>query len=509
MNAVYFRCTSKMMIPTPQLSAKKPLKDLRRVIENGMIKCGIPGLSVAVFYKGEIIFAEGFGKRNENDPFTAETLSPIGSLTKAFTATAIGELVAEGKLDWDKTPVNEYLPEFQLKNPVLTSQLTMEDLLSHRTGVPRMDLEWYNRKESRLELIKCLRHVDAPSKLGSATQYNNMMYAVAGEAAATVAGMRYEKLVEEKVIEPLKLSNTGFSPMEMRKRPNHAMPFSADSLEDAQNGQFNLHPLDEDYMQISPAGDMYSNVFDLVQWGRVIIAKGKVGDDQILSKEGVERTLTPTSIVDAADTRRSPDFGAIVTYGSGWGIDSYKGHVHYRHNGGISGFQSSLKIFPDDDLVIAHLYNISTASFDASYYIVDELLGLPKTVDWIFDDAFEDTKKEYEELAKELAGDLPKRVPNAKAMHELEAFEGEYINPIRGAAVISLVRNEKTGEKALRFSLGRWPVHELEHYHYNVFLVRLMAKGSALRQLAVFETGASGDVDGFVLSGYKFEKVRV
>ncbi|KAF9281081.1 hypothetical protein BGZ68_006845 [Mortierella alpina] len=497
-----------MIIPSPQLPVKKPLNGLRRVIENGMVKCGIPGLSVAVLYKGEIVFAEGFGKRNEQDPFTAETLSPIGSLTKAFTATAIAELVADGKLDWDKTPVSKYLPEFQLKDPVLTSQLTMEDLLSHRTGVPRLDLAWYNRKESRLELIKCLRHVDTPSKLGSAALYNNMMYAVAGEAAATVAGMPYEKLVKEKVIEPLKLLNTGFSPMEMRKRPNHAMPFSADSLEDAQNGQFNSHPLDEVYMQISPAGDMYSNVFDMVRWGKVVMDEGKVGDEQILSKEGIHRTLTPATIMDAADPRRSPDFGAVITYGLGWGLDSYKGHVHYRHSGAISGFQSNLKIFPDDDLVIAHLYNVDNATFDVSYHIVDELFGLPKTKDWVFDYSFNETKQGYEELTKILVGDLPKRVPNTSTLHELEAYEGEYSNPIKGAAVVSLLTDEKTGEKTLRFSLGRWPVHEMEHYHYDTFLVHFMDMNAVLKELAIFETGADGDVDGFVLSGFEFKKIH-
>ncbi|KAG9320555.1 hypothetical protein KVV02_000372 [Mortierella alpina] len=490
------------------LSVKKPLDGLHRVIENGMVKCGIPGLSVAVLYKGEVIFAEGFGQRNEQDPFTAETLSPIASLTKAFTATAIGELVAEGKLDWDKTPISHYLPEFQLKDPGLTSQLAMEDLLSHRTGVPRLDLEWFNRKESRLELIKCLRHVEAPSKLGSATVYNNMMYAVAGEAAATVAGMPYEKLVEEKVIKPLKLSNTGFSPMEMRKRPNHAMPFSADSLEDAQNGLFNMYPLDEVYMQGAPAGDMYSNVFDMVHWGKVVMAEGKVGDEQILSKEGIRRTLTATSIMDAAEPRPSPEFGPVVTYGLGWGLDSYKGHVFYRHSGAISGFQSKLKLFPDDDLVIAHLYNIDNATFDVSYHIVDELFGLPKTKDWVLDVSFNETKKGYEELAKSLEDNLPKRVPNTRTLHELEAFEGEYSNPIRGAAVVSLCRNEKTGKKGLRFSLGWWPVHEMEHYHYDIFLVRLMNMNAELKQLAVFETGASGGIDGFVLSGYEFKKVH-
>ncbi|KAF9944498.1 hypothetical protein BGZ70_004591, partial [Mortierella alpina] len=116
------------------LGAKAPLGDLHATIEKTRLQLGIPGLSVAVLYKGEIIFAEGFGKRNaQGDEYKASTLQPIGSVTKSFTAAAIGEMVAEGKLDWDTTPVNKYLPEFQYKDPVLTSQLTFIDLLSHRT----------------------------------------------------------------------------------------------------------------------------------------------------------------------------------------------------------------------------------------------------------------------------------------------------------------------------------------------------------------------------------------
>ncbi|KAF9957097.1 hypothetical protein BGZ65_002252, partial [Modicella reniformis] len=93
-----------MQLPKSNATEKKPLADLRDVIEKARVRCGIPGMSVAVLYKGELIFAEGFGKRNEQESFTAETLSLIGSVSKAFTATSIGELVTEGKVDWDKTP---------------------------------------------------------------------------------------------------------------------------------------------------------------------------------------------------------------------------------------------------------------------------------------------------------------------------------------------------------------------------------------------------------------------
>src|SRR5690606_8168324 len=107
------------------------------------------------------------------------------------------------------------------------------------------DLAWYKVPFPRKELIKRLRHVEhMPLKLGSKTLYNNIMYAVAGEAAANVAGIPYETLVYEKLLTPLGLTNTGFSPMEMaKKQADHSMSFSAATLEDAQNGVFEMKPL--------------------------------------------------------------------------------------------------------------------------------------------------------------------------------------------------------------------------------------------------------------------------
>ncbi|KAF9344994.1 hypothetical protein BGX26_003670, partial [Mortierella sp. AD094] len=265
-------------------------------------------MSIAVLHKSKLVFAEGFGRRNEHEPFTPETLQPIGSLTKAFTATAVGELVAEGKMDWDTTPVKSYLPEFELKDPVLTSQLTMVDLLSHRTNFPNAgELAWYKSTAETRDLIKKLRHVNVNPKLGSKCQYSNVMYGVAGEAAANVAGIPYEKLVETKVLEPLKLKNTGFKPMELGKiSSNHAMGFRAESIEDAQKGLFAMCPVDYIGKAIIPAGDLYSNVLDLVRWGKAIMNTGEIDGKQILNKDSVVETLTPHTIFQ--EPRRGPEF---------------------------------------------------------------------------------------------------------------------------------------------------------------------------------------------------------
>ncbi|KAF9364296.1 hypothetical protein BGX34_002003 [Mortierella sp. NVP85] len=496
-------------------SFQQALPDLREVIEKGRTQCGVPGMGVAVLHKGELVFAEGFGKRNAQEPFTSETLAPIGSLTKAFTATAIGELVAEGKMDWDKTPVNKFLPDFELKSPILTSQLTLVDLLSHRTGLRTdIDVSWYKSTASRRNLIKRLKHVEMNPKLGSRTVYNNIMYAVAGEAAAEVEGIPYEKVVETKVLAPLGLTNTGFSPMEMKKQANYAMPLSAASWNDAQNGVFAMGSLDEIYMVRAPAGDMYSNVLDMARWGKAVMDHGRLDGKQILNEASVQETLRPYTIMDGVEPRS--EFGPTVTYGLGWTLGVFKGQTFYTHGGSTSGFMSNIDIFPDADLVIVVLSNTNSSSLIncLPMYIAEKLLDLPTTQDWMSDLAVKGTKAIYDIRETALGWDhLPKRIPDKPAAQELQAYEGTYTHPALGEITVrleadSLTTTTTTTQKmdALFAKLGPFD-SKLEHYHFDSFVVTLNDVDVKLTDLVTFRTANDGSVVGLHTMGEEFKKL--
>ncbi|KAG0204122.1 hypothetical protein BGX28_003845 [Mortierella sp. GBA30] len=505
-----------VMQPSPDASGiKKHLGDLYNVLEKARIECGIPGFSVAVLHKGELVFAEGFGKRNKHgDPFDAQTLCPIGSATKAFTATAIGEMVAEGKLDWDKTPVNKYLPEFELKDPVLTSQLTFADMLSHRTDLGRRaDAAFFYNTESRIDLIKRLRHAELRSKLDSKMNYCNALYAVAGEAAARVAGVPYEDLVREKVLNPLGLNNTGFSPMEMKDRsPNHAMPFYVATFEDAQNGNFKPAEIDEVYMTLAPAGDIYSNVVDLVKWGRTVIKGGELDGKQVLNKENIEETLKPKTIVDLPFLLN--DFPPMINYGLGWVLANYKGHTVYHHPGNVWGYSCRLIMFPDDDLVIAQLHNIVRPELarHIQFHIADHILNLPKTKDWISVEAVNGTKEYYENFAKESEGigRVPERIPDQPPTHHLRAYVGEYSHPLYGTVSVGLDVDEKDDNDLLMFN---WfdRVYKMQHHHFDLFLVKVSNPSGTEMELITFRTGADGKVGSLLIDDdhapWEFQKV--
>ncbi|KAF9361258.1 hypothetical protein BGX26_004777 [Mortierella sp. AD094] len=480
-----------------QTDYTEQLGNLTEELEKSRVQCGIPGMSIAIAYKGNIIYAKGFGRRNEQDPFTEDTLAPIGSLTKAFTATAIGELVAEGKMDWDTTPVNQYLPEFELKDPILTSQLTLADLLSHRTGFPNIDITWHRTTKSRGDLIKRLKHVDVGRKLRPDTKYINVMYGVAGEAAAKVAGVSYEEVVKSRVLEPLGLNNTGLFHNEMRSRSNYALPYDADSLEEAQKGNFVTDHMVEAYMANAPSGGMYSNALDLVKWGKVIMHGGALDGEQILNKDSVKETLSAQSI--AAKTRRSKDLAPVCCYGFGWSVDSYKGQAVYRHNGCFTGYRSHLAMFPDHDLVVAQLSNAHHTELlgQTFYTVADRLLSLPITQDWISEVAIKATQGLYAFKAAMAAGRFPERIKDTP-IRDQKDYVGEYSDKVFGDVTVRLEKVEGEENEVLFFKMGTFDC-KMEHYHYDTFKTELhdyVIKGAAL---VSFQIGSTGAVEGVQL----------
>src|SRR5271155_165188 len=142
------------------------------------------GFAIAVIQDGKVILSKGFGLRDakKNLPVTEKTLFAIGSSTKSFTVTAMGTLVDQGKLDWDK-PVREYLPDFKMYDPFATERMTPRDLVTHRSGLPRHDLMWYNSPFSRQELFEKLRYLEPNNDFRTTFQYQNLMFMTAGYLA--------------------------------------------------------------------------------------------------------------------------------------------------------------------------------------------------------------------------------------------------------------------------------------------------------------------------------------
>ncbi|GJJ70051.1 hypothetical protein EMPS_02400 [Entomortierella parvispora] len=405
-------------------------------------------MSVAVMYKGEIVFAKGFGNRNDEDPFTEETLAPIGSLTKAFTSTVLGELVAEKKMDWDKTPVSTYLREFQLKDPFHTEQLTITDLLAHRTSMPELDdIAWFRVEGSRLDLIKRLKHLDFPTrKLQFWMNYSNFMYLVAGEVSARVSGIQYEQLVMSKILEPLGLTNTGFSPQEMAKNENHAIPYMATSYENAKRARILARPVDA--------------------YGLGWFMNSYEGQGPMYSHSG--------NIPGAcANLALFPD--------------------------------ADLAIASLSNVDIARLPVL------LPYFFAD-LLDLPKSKEWLFERCEVITRMGYEYNDEFVQGYLPERTEGKPCLHDMSELSGTFFDPVYGQISIFEKKvkdtapdsdgadqrkekeKEEVEEKALFVKLRQWE-GKLDHYHLNTFRTVLKDFAVVLGTLVTFETEENGQVN--------------
>jgi CubicO group peptidase (beta-lactamase class C family) len=158
----------------PSAAAKPSLGDFDDFVNQALKDWKVPGVAVAVVQGDKVILLKGYGYRDleKQLPVTPNTLFAIGSITKSFTVSTLGMEMDEGKVDWDK-PVRDYLPLFKMFDPVLTEQMQIRDLVTHRSGLPRHDMVWYSSDFSREDIIHRLQYLEPNKPLRSTFQYNN------------------------------------------------------------------------------------------------------------------------------------------------------------------------------------------------------------------------------------------------------------------------------------------------------------------------------------------------
>src|SRR5215471_10753160 len=453
---------------------------LEKFVEEQLHVWKVPGIAVAVVKDDTVSTMEGFGRRNDTDPVTPQTLFAIGSSTKAFTATSIGALVDEGLLEWD-TPVREYLPSFRMYDPVATERLTVRDMLSHRSGLPRHDLCWYDEQGfTRVDIVVRLRHLQPNKDLRQVWQYNNLMYLTAGYLAGELAGMTWEALVRTKLLEPLRMLSTNFSVLESQRAKDFALPY------DERNEQiieipFRLIDL------VGPAGSINSSVEDMVAWLRVNLRQGEINGRRVLAAATVREMHAPTMVIPEA--RLFPG-AADIAYGLGWFIGTYREHKVVHHGGNIDGFTALVIFLPNDRMGVVALANKHATSLPivVAYRAFDELLGLDP-IDWSGRlkgqmDALKVGMQESRELK------LP--VPDAPPSHAIEDYVGTYAHPAYGTFSVRPEDGKLT-------PLYRTLQLELTHRHYDIFDITVQ-DFEHMHLEATFVTDLEGNIDAVRVS---------
>jgi CubicO group peptidase (beta-lactamase class C family) len=436
-------------------SARSALQGIDKVAGQAIEDFNVPGLGIAIVAGGEVVYAQGFGYRNVEKklPMTGDSLFAIGSTTKAMTNTLLGMLVDDGKLDWD-TPVRVYLPGFRLSDPLITERITPRDMVTHRSGLPRHDLLWYNNNEStRPEIIQRLAYLELSEDLRVKFQYNNLMYLTAGYLAGRLSGGTWEEMIRERLFEPLGMARTNLSVSDSQKDPDHALPYrendDTDELE-----LIPFRPID----LVGPAGAVNSSVKEMASWLLFNLNGGKVGGQQLVNSSTLAEIHSPH--MTTGETPERPEISAS-TYGLGWGIDTYRGHRRVAHGGGIDGFITSVMLFPDDGVGLV-AFNNRGSGLPAliNQHAADLILGLEK-IDWI-DEALEERKKGKEAAKEAEERKEAVRVQGTSPSHPLADYAGDYEHPGYGRLRIQM----DGGTLSVDYNGIAAPI---EHWHYDVW----------------------------------------
>lgn len=431
------------------------LAGMEELINGALKSWQVPGLAMAVVADGKVIWAKGFGQRNleKNLPMTADTLMPIGSITKSFTTLLMGMLVEEGKLDWDK-PVRTYVPEFRAADEILTARLTPRDLVTHRTGLPRHDLLWYNNQDlTREQIVSRLAHLGASEDLRSRYQYNNLMFLAGGFLVEELTGQQWEDVVKARVFGPLQMKRSTFWDAEAEKDPDHARGYRED------DDKILLMPFRE-VGNMGPVGSINSSVNEMANYALLHLNRGKFGDRQLVQPTTIREMHTPQVAIAALpeQTELGP-----ASYGLGWVIDTYRGKLRVAHGGNIDGFSALLTLFPNDGVAVVALANANGTGLPGIMrnHIADKLLDLPAK-DWNTEALAR--RAGMRKMAKE--GEEKKtatRKSGTKPSHSIADYAGEYEHPGYGVLKIEKLANDQ-----LQATFNRI-VTPLEHWHYDVW----------------------------------------
>jgi CubicO group peptidase (beta-lactamase class C family) len=478
--AAFLFITISSYSQTNPFQKKFPLID--RYVDSLLKDWNVPGLALGIVYKDQLIYAKGYGYRDVEKklPVTATTIFPIASNTKLFTATAAVMLADEGKLSLDK-PVRTYMPSLNFYNDELNTKVTLRDMLSHRTGLPRYDGIWVASPFSRKETIGKVALMKPQLGFREGYIYNNMMFATAGAVMEAVTGMSWEDIIRTKIFEPLKMRASYFTDEDVIKYGNYSIAyFEPDSTK---------RLLQEQYVEqssaLGPAGTIKSNVEDMSHWMIAQLNGGKYNGQQVIPESAIKQTLVPNNI---ADRQGKWDELSNSLYTLGRTIQSYKGYKIATHTGSIDGFYSNLTLIPGERLGIFMVHNGSPGgSFRSAMAlpVIDRLLGLSYTP-WS-----ERYRKDYLEakaLEKKFKDSVnATQVKNTTPSHALAAYTGRYSNPMYGDISIEL----QNGQLVFLF---RKQSSLLHHFHYDQFITKEENNDKPDFRLN-FLTNSKGDID--------------
>ncbi len=439
-----------ILLPGVAVSAQTPgpPPDLDRFIAAVMKEFRVPGMSVAIVKDGKVVLSKGYGIRTLGQPdrVDARTRFGIASNTKIFTATALGLLVEEGKLEWD-APVIRYLPGFAMYDPYVTRELTIRDLMVHRSGLGlgAGDLLWWPESTyDRKEIVRRLRFIPPATSFRNAYAYDNILYTVAGEVIEAVSGQNWEEFVDRRILDKVGMTGSNVRHSDAGKGDNVAGTHAE------VDGVLRLvPPLVSD--NTNPAGGINAGSDDMAKWLIVQLDSGRLADESRLFQPATTRQLW-TMVTPLPGGAPAPELAfqrySFNGYALGMGVRDYRGRQMLSHTGGLPGYLSKVTMIPELRLGVVVLTNQESGSaFNAiSYRVVDHYLGAaPVDYTGIYR-KLEDRGRAADAAAERAA--VTARDTSSRPSLPLAGYAGTYSDPWYGNVGIVL----ENGKLFMRFA---------------------------------------------------------
>ena len=469
------------------------LNALDQYLAQAKVDWKVPGFAIAIVKDDQIVFSKGYGvkEKDGSEQVDENTLFAIASNTKAFTAAAIAKLVDDGSLRWDD-PVRKYLPSFELYDTYISADMTIRDLLCHRSGLGTFsgDLLWYGTAFSPRQVLEKARHLPQAGKFGRSYGYSNLMYLAAGEVITSVTGVNWSFFVQREILDPLNMENTITSTQSLEGHPNAATPHKTT--------RHTVTPLPwVNWDTMAAAGGLISSTSDMTRWIRLQLNQGKMMDGTVLFSENANREMwKPQTLINvsAAYQEKYPSTH-FRAYGLGWSMRDFKGHKLLEHGGGYDGMFSRVVLVPEARLGMVVLTNSMTSLPSvACNRVLDEYLGGSKP-DWssILLKEFHEDREKFE---AKIESAMKPRLQGTQPSLPLDKFTGEYRDVMYGLAIVS-VENDQL---SLRFEVAPDLVASLSHMHQDTFAIKWRNEHAWFGGGNIqFLTNAKAEITGFRL----------
>jgi CubicO group peptidase (beta-lactamase class C family) len=465
---------------------KKEIKELNKYYEDAREDWEVPGLAVGIIKDGEVILAEGYGQQDvrKDSPVNSKTMFPIASNTKAFTSAALAILVDEGKISWNDK-VTDYIPWFRLYDPYVSENMTVRDLLCHRSGLATFsgDLLWYGTDYDREEIIRRARYLEPVYGFREQFGYSNIMYLTAGEIIPVVTGNSWDDFIEKNFINKLGMERTTTTTTDLPKFSNVATPHT-----DFEGEVIAIEYLNWD--NIAPAGAIISCVDDVLKWLDLQLNHGIYQGDTIFTEQRSKEMWSQNTVLDVSSFAEENYPGMFFrSYGLGWGLSNYKGRMVVSHSGGYDGMISYTCMVPEENLGFVILTNKNSSLYNPLVYkTLDEFLG-GEEKDWsrfilgLVEDG-EERQEEAEEKRKD------SRVRRTSPSLDIEEYTGTYGGELYGNATVEL----KNKELVVQLVPAKKFRGTLSHWHYDTFEIVFEEFPSLPPGTCTFVLGADGKV---------------